>query len=564
MGTSGKVIRKERCPTPGCDGAGDNVAVYEDNSKFCHACNTIPRTASKPITPPKELWEIKGTIHEIQSRGLSHETCRWANYQIAKTSKGTTHVANYYDRSGNRLIGQKLRFPPDPYTGKKQFEIRGDGENLPLYLSWKWSPNDKLFITVVEGEIDALTVAQAQGYQYPVVSIPKGAGDAEKALKSNLKYLLGFKYVVLGLDSDDAGTRETQKCVKLFEPGRIRTAVWPLKDANELHLAGRDKEIKEAIFCAKEVVPESIITISDRIEQALQRPVYGSEYPWRSLTQITYGHRYGEIHIIVASTGIGKTEYIKDIMFHMLDNNCNVALFSFEQNPADTIRRLVGAKLGVKLHLPGAEWDENKIRAEAEKFQDKLYLYDKAGRVDIADLFNSIRYLARAKGVRLFVVDNLKAIGIANDNDRADYFMNTLKALVKELDITVYLLSHTAKDKFSYSTYVTTSPKNPDTYNKATAEQNGAMINKPGLEWESGRMPTVANVEGSGVVTQLADYVFALARNKHAEDQEERRTIRVKVLKSRLDSAQDGKIFRLVYNDRGTLEELGSPSDRPY
>ena len=62
---------------------------------------------------------------------------------------------------------------------------------MSLYGQWKWSPNDKLFVTITEGEIDALTIAQVQGYQYPVVSVPKGAAASAKTLKANLKFIKG-------------------------------------------------------------------------------------------------------------------------------------------------------------------------------------------------------------------------------------------------------------------------------------------------------------------------------------------------------------------------------------
>ena len=46
-------------------------------------------------------------------------------------------------------------------------------------------------ITVTEGEIDAMTVYQANG-GYPVVSLNGGTGNVVKNIKHNLEWLCGF------------------------------------------------------------------------------------------------------------------------------------------------------------------------------------------------------------------------------------------------------------------------------------------------------------------------------------------------------------------------------------
>lgn len=546
-----KVVRKEQCPN--ClDSGKDNLAVYEDGSKYCFGCGK----AGKKVF-------VDGKIMELKSRRIDQETCRHYSYQVGQYT-GTigkrqledewVRIVNYYDNS-NKLIAQKLK------TVNKEMKLVGNGKSLPLYGQWKWQPNEKLFITITEGEEDALAISQVQSHQFPVVSLPNGAQAAEKSIKENLNYLLGFKYVVLAFDNDEAGADACSKCLTLFEPGKARVVNFNgFKDANDMLLQGKDKELKDAIYRAKVIEPDHIVSVEQIIDKVLVQPQFGMDYPWKSLTNITYGYQPGEIHVVVASTGVGKTEYIKEILFHLLDKDMKVGLFSFEQNPDNTVRRLVGAKLGLKLHLPGSDWNAAKIKEEALKFNEKIYLYDKAGKVDVADLFNSIRYLARVKDVSFFVVDNLKALGLSSDYEKAEDFMNGLKGLCKELNVTTVLLSHVAKDKYGQTVYTTTSPKDPDKYFSQTAEETDAILKKPGLDWESGRMPTIANVEGGGIITQLADYVFALARNSTSEDREESKLMRVKALKTRLDSSYTGKVFKLTYTHEGKLEEIGNVS----
>ena len=69
-------------------------------------------------------------------------------------------------------------------------------------------------------------------------------------------------------------------------------------------------------------------------------------------------------------------------------------------------------------------------------------------------------------------------------------------------------------------------------------------------------MPTLENCYGASKITDLVDYIIVLARNRVADDELERRTTRVKFLKTRLDSAYEGKEFSLKYDyDTGRLTE---------
>lgn len=543
--TSKKVIRRQQCPI--CLDTGmDNVAVYEDEGTWCFGCNTGNSVSSDTT---KEL--ISGNVMEITTRRINISTCKFFNYQVAEDNGTWIQIANYCDQYG-KIVAQKCR------TADKKFYWKGDVTKTTLYGQWLWSPNEKLFITIVEGEIDALTVAQVQGCQYPVVSLTNGASSSVKGVRDNLKYLLGFKYVILAFDNDEAGNKATQECLKLFEPGRVRVCNWKGKDANELLLAGRTRDITEGIFTSKVIKPENIVTVKDIIDKVMIQPSTGIPYPWQSLTDITYGFQLGELHIIVAANGVGKTEYVRELMFHFMKQDMKIGLFSFEQSPDSTVRRLVGSKIGSKLHLPGMEWNAGLIHDTAMQLDEKIWMYDKCGSADLDELFNSIRYLAKAKDVKIFIIDNLKGLKINHDFDRAEKLMTTLQSLKLELGITIYLLSHVAKDKYSYQAYVSTSPKNYKEYSEQTVEDVEKLVKKPGMEWETGRMPMKENVDGPSIVCDLADYVFGLARNTTSQDYIESHTTRVKALKCRLDSAKTGLIFNLTYDDNGILSENGS------
>jgi archaellum biogenesis ATPase FlaH len=273
------------------------------------------------------------------------------------------------------------------------------------------------------------------------------------------------------------------------------------------------------------------------------------------MTTMTYGFQLRETHIIVAANGIGKTEFVKELMFHFLEEGLEIGLFSFEQTPADTMRRLIGAKLGLKLHLPGSEWPVEKIKQQLIAFDGKIHLCDRTGSIKLEELFLYIKYLSKACNKKVFFIDNLRGLGIGHDIELAGNFMRKLQALNNELGITVFLLSHVSKDKMQKQVYVSTSPKNKAAYEAMTGQETQDLIEKPGMNWESGRMPTTENVDGPSVICDLANYVWALARNKVSEDFEESHTIKVKGIKTRLDGEYTGKTFKLFYNTEGRLIE---------
>lgn len=569
------IVANIPCPECGIeDGAGDNLKVYEDSHGHCFACGYHPKTID--IESVGSLWSGRTSIVKEQkpflignpenlhwvteSRRLSKMTLDHFNYEVSQDENGNwVQVANCYEGSGfkGQLVAQQLRYPNKP--GEKKF-MPWRGQFNGLYGQWLWSPTPNLFITITEGFLDAMSIDQVQGGKYPVVSLPKGSNNGYAAIRDNLDYLLGFKYVVLALDNDEAGIKARDSILQLLDHTKVRLLELPLKDANDMLKADRGAELQKLIMFAKEYRPCQIVTVSDVIEEVLVQPQYGIAYPYKTMNDITYGMQMGEIHVFVGANGVGKTELIKELMFHFL-SSFHIGLFSFEQNPESTIRRIVGSKVKERLHLPGARWDETEIREEAMKLDQKIWLYKKAASATLDDIFNAIRYLAKAKNCKLFIIDNLKGLKLGYDNDKAVELMTSLQALCKELQVNVWLLSHVNKDGVRQSTHVGFSSKVENPHGNLTEEQIKETMEKFKVSWETGRIPTKENVEGSSVICDLADYVWALARNTQSENIAVRSQLNIVPRKCRLDSSLTGKMFSLRYTLEGRYEEITNPGE---
>lgn len=567
------IVDREQCPE--ClDSTEDAVAVYEDGHKFCFKCNSLIEKESlflenkivgKELLLNLDPKLLKGSFLELKNRKISLETCQLYNVQIGKYTgsfgKGDKQrfaenelilIYNYIEN--NRIYAQKIK------SQYKEMFWKGNASNPGLYLEWKYHPNSNFFITVVEGEEDALTIAQTMGYQYPIVSVPTGAGGAEKAIQKSLKYLQEFKYVILGFDNDEGGHLATEKCLKLFEPGRVRVIDWKRKDANDMLKVGEIEEIKRCIWLAKEIRPKSLVTVLDVLDKVLEQPQYGLDWPWQTMTKITYGLRLNEISCIVGPSGAGKTAMITKIISHFLKTT-GTGVFSFEQNPEDTIRRYVGDQLGLKLEKPGEIWEPEKIKRLAMDLNEKIYLYNLGGKVDIKDIFYCIRYLNKAKGFKLFVIDNLKSLRVVFKKEECAEFATSLKALVKELNIHVILVSHVNKNTIRQSTHVGFSSKIENPHENLTEESIRDTMNKFKIDWETGRMPSTADIEGGNDIEAVCDYIFGIARNKLSDTEKERRIIHVKPLKcGRIDSEYSHITFDLYRDDSGSLIEINNDS----
>ncbi|MEM0951728.1 MAG: hypothetical protein AAGI66_06255 [Cyanobacteria bacterium P01_H01_bin.74] len=126
----------------------------------------------------KEL--VFGGEHKaLRKRGLSAATCKKYDYKVAQIGEQVCQVANYRNNSGE-LMGQKLRFPG------KDFRCRGDMKNPGLWGQYLFKSGGRM-IVVTEGEIDALSMSQAEDNKWPVVSLPNGAKGAVDAVKHSLQ-----------------------------------------------------------------------------------------------------------------------------------------------------------------------------------------------------------------------------------------------------------------------------------------------------------------------------------------------------------------------------------------
>lgn len=529
MTHSGDSVFLRHIPCPECD-SRNNAAVYTDGHEYCFGCGYY-KHGSGETTPTEGRKRLAGLLREIDisplgKRGITEETCRKFGYGIADYDDDRVQVAPYYDAEGN-LVAQKIR------TADKAMRWMGDAATALPFGAQAWQRTGRK-IVVTEGEIDALSVSQVLGNTWPVVSIGCGAGpQLKKYIARHRDYLVAFDEVVLMFDMDEVGRAAAITAAEVIGT-KARIAVLPLKDANDMLVEGRVKELVDAVWRAQKFQPDGIVDLASLKDKVLRPREWGLSYPWEEATKLTYGIRLGELIGFCGAAGFGKTEFFTEIAKHLVvDHEEKVGLFFLEQAVTETGKHLCGKVANKRFHLPKdvSGWTDEDLSCAWDTLSSRgsVFLYDSFGVNDWDSVSSRVRHLHHAEGVNYFFLDHLTALAMHTDDERKalDVIMSQLGSLVKELNVTVFFISHLST---------------PD-----------------GTPHEEGGHVALRHMRGSRGIAYWATFVFGGERDQVADDPIERSTALIRVLKDR-EGGNTGEKFYLRYNtDTGRLVSANAP-----
>lgn len=506
----GVVVSKERCPEcakENADQSGNNLVIYDDGSNFCFRCYKPISSESHKVIYPQDF--CYGVHKNLTERKITHDICEWFDYSVGINKEGKRYeVANYKDSLGDVKM-QSVRL------ANKQFFYTLDTKSQLLFGSWRYQPNEKLMIVVTEGEIDAMSVAQVQGKQYPVVSVPRGAGNAKRAILANEQYLLGFKHIVLMLDNDEAGHKATSEICSILPPHKLRIARLPLKDANDMLKAGRVQELKDAIWNAKQYQPDFILRI-DKLIDEYKEPEQ-TLWPWLGLNELLGGVEMGTHYMIGSGSGCGKTTFITQTLKKLIQQDNKVHVIQIEGQDLDIAQSLIGEDI------------DRETANRLVTFHNGQEGYD-------ADLVISrIRYVAKYLGVKYILLDNITGLYILNNMDvgKISKLVCDLQLLCKELGITIFSVCHLAK------------PMGDNTF-------------------ENGRKIFPSDFRGSQAMQYFSGAMIAIERNKFSSDLEFRNMIKVIPIKIRRKAYSKNECVPVYMKYDHDTEELKQISESEY
>ena len=567
---SGECIDKASCPE--C-GSSDGVQIFQkpDGRKdaYCFACETRYNKVdgltvikeiyinNKPTTPRISMEDVsKLSSSAIEDRGIREEIVEAFSVKLGFSSTTANQVDHHF-YPNYTLEGQLQGYDHRTVEGKV-FSRVGETKNSMMFGQNFCRSSKKLFIT--EGHCDAMALYQvlldhmapsikAKGYLPNVVSITNGITGAMKQLEANAQFISRFKEVILVFDTDTPGKAGAEKVAKSLD-ARVLIADFPLKDANDMLLADRGKELQEAcLYNAQPYEPDGIINGSDawdRYKEKKDMKCYPYPEQFEELNRKTYGWRLGTVVTVTSGSGMGKTQFLRELKYDILKNtDFKIADIALEEDIGDTVEGLMALELNKRIHLPDVKIsEEEEAKAFKELFgEGRVELYDHFGGMSDSSLFSRMRYFGTYLKCQVMVLDHLSIVisETADEGDerrRIDAVMTKLTVMAKALNIVIFLVVHLRK-----------------------AGQ--------GKSFEEGYVPTSDDLRGSAAIKQLSADVIALSRNQQEPDEVKRNTSGLHVLKCRFsgDTGQAGYSFfdpltgRMVKGVDPTVEVLDEESE---
>lgn len=448
------------------------VGVFEPEHK---------KTYSKP-NKPRGTTAVKSEVAQyLNSRGITDETIKKFKVAQGLTNCGKPAIVFPFIREGETL--QIKRLGIERPNGKKLIGVEKDCE--PSLFGWQAMPQERVTsVVLTEGEIDCMTVEQCG---VPALSVPFGGGTGGKQnwIETEYPHLAQFDTIYLCMDMDGAGKEAALEIAERLGVDRCKISSLPHKDANEcLNQGMTAEEIITAIdSTAKYLDREEIKRPSDYEDETIElmygdKSNRGFDTPWSKVNEI-FQLGYGELSVFNGVNGHGKSDLANQICLYSAFNEIPTMIASMELRPAILNERLIKQATGAV--APPKEYSIEVLR----NLDEKLWLVDikEGGKKRAELLLELLEYGFRRYGMRLFLIDSLMKCGIGEDDkDGQKWFVDELCNFKNRTKAHVILVTHSRK---------------------------GESESKP-----TGKM----DVKGSGTITDLADNVFIVWRNKERED----------------------------------------------
>ena len=550
-----------KCVEKGGDKSRDNLANYSDGGKHCFSCgyhvhgdeNYVPNEEEEEMLDDiKEMSEdskkrIKeGTTHKLTWRGIRPETNKFFGVVYECSQETGLPIKQFVPTTiDNAHVGYKTRVFPKDFS----HPVGEVGQKCDLIGSFRFVNGGK-YVVICGGEVDFLSafqmlrdyqVSKGNGEKYDSVACVTptvGESGCGKQIQGNYKFLDSFERIVICFDSDAAGKAAVEKITPLLPRGKVYIMTPRYKDANEYLTKGKEREFVTDFYNAKKHTPAGIVASTEIYKEVVQRSLL-ERLPFPPFLEklnkmLSGGITYGFIVNILAGSGSGKSCLINQcVTFWAKDCNILTGVVSLEADSAAYGENLLSQYAGNKLALISdknekhsvvtSEYMETKAR-ELFSYEDgspRMYILDDRG--DYTDLQSKVEELITSFGVKVIVFDVISDVFAGLSIEEVDKQMKWQKNIVKQYNCILINISHTRKSGGGQK-----------------AASQGAFL-------------TEEATIGSGTQYRSAGINISLQRDKTAEDDIERNTTQVYLLKSR-DTGVTGLACEIFYeNETHTL-----------
>ena len=365
------------------------------------------------------------------------------------------------------------------------------------------SPND-IIDPLARGIIEAAMACEANGEPIDIVTVTDEM-KRRKALKREAGYGAVSKLVE---EYGFAIGNVEAHCKIIADKSKLRAILSTAKDmagdvTSETDMADDiQQRAEERIFAIGErgrrssltLLGEAVTETLEEIARNRTRGLLGCSTGFKELDRLTKGFQSGQLVVLAARPGIGKSAMALQIAHHVAKTGgAPVAFLSYEMSKTELTTRLLAARadfpLGRMMGSGGAlepGEDEKLMKAALELSETPLYIDDTPPQT-IAGVRSAMRRLARRTELSMVVVDYLQLLESERRNktdmsraEEVSEISRGLKRLAVELSVPVLALS---------------------------------QLNR-GVENRENKRPLLSDLRESGSIEQDASLVLMLYRDK--------------------------------------------------
>ena len=384
------------------------------------------------------LMSDKGALRYLAHRRFSHEAIEY--FKLGLDNSNGVKWLFYPYLSKGKVKNIKMRSLP---PSEKMFRRLFGGESALFNEDVLDDKSiDSIFIT--EGESDA--VALWSSGIHNVVGVTVGA----KGIRTNwIDSLDRFASIYFVYDSDIAGRQGAIKFANRLGLERCFNVRLPkdYKDINDYLQSHTAEDFQKLVAEAHKFDVDSVRPIGALIEESVwnlysRADEEGFDFPWHSLTKLTGLLKPGDLFVVAAKPGVGKTTFSLNLAYHLASKNIPILLFELEMRPERLLPRLVARHLKKK--------DSNNLEDLTKAYTDMrdmpMYFAYKYTKLDFQSIADTIQACVRRYGIRFVIFDNLHFLVRGSDITREiGTVTRDFKMLAEETGIAMLLIARPKK-----------------------------------------------------------------------------------------------------------------------
>lgn len=193
--------------------------------------------------------------------------------------------------------------------------------------------------------------------------------------------------------------------------------------------------------------------------------------------------RPGEVTVWAGESGSGKSMLMGQIALSLISQGARVAIASFEMQPDLNICRMLKQSIGTRYNT---SFNDKQLEDWYSNISDRLVLFSYQGLANQLTLFNFIMSSTKTFNADVIIIDPLTmCIGDETKFHEVKKFIARIVAYAAKFQVCIILVHHTRK---------------PQTFDIRTYDVRNECVKE--------------NVKGSTAITDLAQNVFVMAKNK--------------------------------------------------